>query len=468
MSGSIGYNPITRVNVTQQVGAQPSVLQRTGAFVSQGATTLTVGTYSLLTQPSSLTPILAGSAAITSATWTTNLVTVTTAAPHGITIGDTVEVTLTGFVPAGYNGTVQATATTATAFTYPLTTNPGTTTTVGVYTLEDVAELVQMNTTYWAQGRGNGVYVLELGPGNAADGIVALQAWIVANPGVFYSYLVPRPWGIEPTFFPFASNYTSDTAKTYFHLTTTLAYWQANPTLFAATLKSVIVTIEAPSIPTTEFSAAAGFYVTLNLNPSSSNRVTQAAFSFLVGVTPYPVMGNSSLFVTLAAANINIVGTGAEGGISNTIWLYGTTLDGEDFNKYWFSIDNVQINLDLFTSNAVINGSNNRLAPLDYNQAGINTLQAVAVSTMKTEVGYGLALGSVIATQLSAADLAEALGNNTYSGQILVNAEPFSPYVQENPSDYTDRIYQGLTVVYTIQNGFREIVYNVNVANFVS
>jgi len=476
MSGSIGYVPITVVNVSQQVGPTPNALQRTGAFISQGATTLTAGTTSLLTTSSSLASILAGSLAITSLTWLSSVVTVTTTAPHGFTNGDTLLVTISGATPTGYNGTYTITVTGASTFTYPLASNPGAETVPGVYTVEDVAELSAMNTTFFAQGAATSVYVLELGAGNAADGITALTTWINNNPGVFYSYLLPHSWGVQSTFYSsFAKNFTSTTAKTYFHVTTTLAFWQANLTLFATTLKSVIVTIEAPTVATaaaagtpTEFSAAAGFYVTLNLNPSSTNQVTQAAYSYLYGVTAYPRPGNSSLFATMKAANINIIGTGAEGGISNTIWLYGRTLDGNDFNKYWYSVDNVQINLDLFTSNAVINGSNNPQAPLNYNQAGINTLQSVAAQTMQNEVSYGLALGQVVAVQMTGTAFAAAVAAGTFAGQVVVNAQPFSSYVTQNPTNYPIGVYGGLQVAYTVQLGFNQIIYNVTVSNFVA
>jgi hypothetical protein len=475
MSGSTGYVPITIVNVNRQTGANPSLLQRTGALVSQGATTLTAGTYSLLTQPSSITSLLKGAATNVSLAWASSVVTVTTTAAHGIPVGDTVPVTISGAAPTAYNGTFAATATTTTAFTYPLTTNPGTETVPGSYTLEDVAELQAMVNTFFGMGSAIGVYVLELGPTAGVDGIAALESFITTNPGVIYSYLLPHAFGVTAALYStMALLYNSTTSKTYFHVTTTQAFYTANTTLFKATLKCIIATIEAPAVETaaatgtpTEFSAAAGFWVTLNLNPSPTNQVTQGAYSFLPSASAYPIMGNSSLFATLSAGNMNIVGTGAEGGIADTTWLYGTTLDGNDFNKYWYSVDWVQINLDLNTTNAVINGSNNPLAPLNYNQDGINTLQAVCVATMQSAIADGLALGTILQTQMTGTAFAAAVAAGTFANQVVVNAVPFTSYVQLNQSNYTARIYGGLSVVYTVQNGFRQIIYNVTVSNFV-
>jgi hypothetical protein len=476
MSGSSGYVPITIVNVNQQVAPAPNLLQRRGAIISQGATTLAVGTYLLLTQPATITSHYAGAETITSMVFASNIVTVTVAGGHGIPTGDTVNGTISGVTPAGYNGTFPLTATSTTVFTYPLSgSTPGTVTVQGMMTLEDVAEVQSAVTTFFGQGNSNAVYVLELGAGTEADGVTALQTFITANPGFFYSYLIPHAWGITAGFFTFALAFNSTTAKTYFHVTTTLAYYQANPTVFAETLKCCLVMIEAPTVAAafvagtpTEFSAAARWYVTLNLNPSPTNQVTQLAYSFVFGVTPYPIVGNSSLFATLKAANIGIIGTGAEGGISNTICLYGRTLDGNDFNKYWYSVDNVQINLDLVTSNAIINGSNNPQAPLNYDQLGINTIQAVASNQMQREIGFSLALGTLVQTQMNGTDFAAAVLAGTFAGQVVVNAVPFFTYVQGSPSDYAIGLYQGLSVAYTVQNGFDQIIYNVTVSNFVA
>ena len=476
MSGFQGYTPITIVNVSQQQGPTPLVLQRTGALVSQGATTLTSGTYSLLTAPASITSLLKGAAGLASLTWASSVATATASAAHGITVGDTVPITLSGQTPTGYSGTFLATATTTTAFTYPLATNPGTATVPGSYTLEDVSELQQMVNTYFANGSANAVYVLELGIGNATDGISALQAFITAQPLIMYRYLLPRSWGVLAAFYSsFLPLYNGTTAKVYFHATTTTTFQAANTGLFATTLKDGIITVEAPAVVAaaaagtgTEFSAAGPFYQYLNLNPSPANQVCQAQYGFVYGVTAYPTKGNQTLFATLKAANINYIGTGAEGGIGTAIVFGGCCLDGNDINRYWYAVDNVELNLDQLTSNAVINGSNNPQNPLNYNQQGINTLQGVASAVMQMEVSYSLALGQVVLTQLTGPAFATAISQGAYAGQIVINAIPFLSYVQTNQSDYTVGLYQGLEVAFVVQNGFDKIIYSVTVANFVN
>jgi hypothetical protein len=218
-------------------------------------------------------------------------------------------------------------------------------------------------------------------------------------------------------------------------------------------------------VPSTEFSLASAFRTTLNYAPSSTNKVTSLNFGFVSGVTPFPTAGNAALLATLNAANVNVIGTGSQGGISDAIIIGGNNLDGKPF-KYWYSVDWAQINLPRNLTAALINGANNPLAPLDYNQQGINVLQQTAVNTMGTGIGDGLVLNPIKATTLSAADFQQALDGTTFNGFTVVNADPFGSYVRENPNDYAAGIYNGLSVEYTPLIGFEAITVNVAVSNF--
>lgn len=547
---------IVKVKTSVQAASAPATLQRTVAFVSQGATSLVPGTYKFLATSADLAAIISGSQAVTSITQTGGTATVTTTNPHGLTTGDTLPVTIAGSTITAYNGTFTVTVTGASTFTYPVpsgTTTPATGTIV--YTLEDVAELSAMNTTFFAQGSSSGVYVLELGPGNASDGVTALTAYLAANPnsaytagasGYFYAYLVPRYWADSSAYWTFLGNYESPDARTYFFTTATLA----NYTNFTAQMKDAVVLIETPAtgawpqnaltaisyssgfvtattttahgvavgewfqisgvapsgyngwhqavIGTTgstlvyevpsalgvetalgnllastnvstgvgvnEFSLAAAFYSWAAQNPSSSAKLTPFAFRFLFGVTPWPTAGNSALFTTLKTAKINIVGTGAEGGISTAVLFWGTTMDGADASQ-WYAVDWVAINSDLRTAAAVINGSNNPAAPLIYTQAGVDQLQPTEVGVMKDAIAFGCAVGQLVVLKLDAPTFSANLQAGAYTGQVVVNAEPLSTYSVENPNDYAQGLYSGISVAYTPARGFTQIVYNVDVFN---
>lgn len=538
-------NPVVNVNAQQQVAPQPSALQKSGALVSCGGTITSQGTYSLLTQLADLTPLLVGAAAITSLAWSGGVVTATTTAPHGLVTGT--NVTIAGAAPAGYNGTFPVTVTGASTFTYALAANPGAETAPGTWVPEQVASLTQRATTFFGQGSTQAVWVLELGYGPASTCVSFLSTWITANPGIFYSYLVPRFWDAVSQYLTFLAGFEAVTSKTYFYTTTTLATYKA----YTAQMKCVQALIEAPAygvwpanaltaiswsggvvtastttnhgvlpgqwfqiagctptgyngwfqallgttgttilyalatnpgaesvlgtlvqsqfasagVPATEFSCAAPFWATLNSKPSSTNKVPPLNNRFLSGVTPFPTQGNAALLATLNAANINVVGTGSAGGISEATLIGGNMMDGKPWN-YWYAVDWVQVNAQLNLNAYVINGANSTINPVDYDQDGINGGQQNITSTMSTGISAGLVLNPIKQTQLGAQAYQAALDAGTYRGYTVVNADPFASYTEENPSDYANGVYNGYAITFTPLRGFASITINITASNF--
>lgn len=434
---------IVQVNVSQTQAPTPSTLQRTGAMVSLGATTLAKGTRSLLTRASDLASILSGAITITSMVYdqVNARMTVTTAVPHGFSSG--VVATFLGIVPTAYNGSHIVTVINATTFTIAVL-NVGQVTSPGMVTVQGVGELLAMVNTYFGQGNATAVYVLELGPLNVGDSVAALSSWLTAYPNTVYHFLLPREFGqyVDSSFLALLSRYNNTTAKVYFHITTDINSYPS----FSNLDKCAMVMVEAPGIPATEFSAAAKFYSVLAYNPSATNRVCPLRFTFVYGVTPYPVLGNGPILAALDAANVDYISTGAEGGISDAMLANGQTMDGRDFT-YWYSVDWLQINSDLDIANEVINGSNNPQAPLDYDQPGIDRLQIRAQQTLKRGITYGLV-------------------NTSTNPQVV--ATPFAQYVTTNPGDYKEGVYNGLAVTFVPARGFTQITFNVNVTDFIT
>ena len=458
-------NNIVFVNVSQTTAPTPNTLQQTGAFISTGGTTNTVGSLTLLTQASSLAGMLATGAAITSMAWSTGVVTVTTAAAHGLTVGaNTYQLAIQNAIPTAYNGVYACTITTTTAFTFTLASNPGTETTPGTWAPASVIELGAMNTTFWAQGSNTPVYVLELGDSPTASAPTALGTWITANPRTVYAFLVPRAWDGIAAYLTLAQSYQSTTSMTYFFTTTTNATFSD----YTALDKCIYAVIEPPTtVLSAEFSAADDFWQIISQNPSSTNKVAPLAFRYAYGVTPYPVPGNGALFAAWKAAGVNWKGTGYEGGISTAIIFWGTTMDLRPFN-YWYAVDWLQINIDLNISNAVINGSNNPINPLYLNQPGIDRLQAVGAQTLSSGVTFGMLLGQVVQSELAGPAFGAALDAGNFAGQAVINAVPFVAYYTASPSDYKGGVYNGFSITCTPLRGFESITFNINVTDFVA
>ena len=59
------------------------------------------------------------------------------------------------------------------------------------------------------------------------------------------------------------------------------------------------------------------------------------------------------------------------------------------------------------------------------------------------------------------------VAHGTFNGKADVNAVPFIAYLTANPSDYSIGRYAGLAVVFSQQRGFKSIVINLIVTDFV-
>jgi hypothetical protein len=182
---------IVNLNVIETIAPSPSQLQQSGAIVSCGGTTLTAGMYQYCGSLSAVTALAVTPVAITTLTWSSGIATATVPAMT-LAVGQTFKTTISGAAPAGYDGTYIATVATSTTFTYALTTNPGTETSLGTYTPPYSAFVTLAATTFFAQGSSAGVYVLELGPETTPTaGITALGTWITANSN---KYSTPISW----------------------------------------------------------------------------------------------------------------------------------------------------------------------------------------------------------------------------------------------------------------------------------
>lgn len=275
-------------------------------------------------------------------------------------------------------------------------------------------------------------------------------------PGMTFSIVGCTPAGYNGTFIALPGTTGS----------TIVAAIASNPGMISVEGSLAASLYASAGVPATEYSIASVFYTTLNYAPSSTNKVTPLEYAELFGVTPFPLRGNGPVVTAFSAANWGYVGTGSQGGVTFNILYGGNNLDGNPFN-FWYSIDWAAINLNLNLANAVINGSNNTVNPLYYNQDGINRLAAVAAATMAAGISYGLILGTANQVGLPQAAFLAALEAGTYDGQAVVNAQPFISYLTLNPSNYKTGLYGGLSVVMTPLRGFDKIIVNLNVNQFV-
>lgn len=441
---------IVTVNVSQDVAPTPNTLQQTGAVASVGGTTLAPNVAATLTQTSDLTPILASALVLTSITWASSVLTITTSAPHGLTVGQSAIGFLKGQVPALTLETTYLafTATSTTVLTAPYPSTPGSITTPGTLIWESVFFLQDFVNTFFAQGQDATLDVLELGLQGIPTAITTLGTYISNNPFHYYCIGTPDFFDGATGMTAFLAQYQSTTSMIYFFQATQSSTY----TDYSNLDKDLVTFVTSPSAPVdvnsgvgfSERPAAAMMYKVLSYSPSSINLVTPMAFSEVYGVTAYPSKGNNAQLLAYKTAAVNVIQSAQVGGIAANIITYGTTMDGRDFT-YWYSVDWMQINVALDLTNAIINGSNNPTNPLYFNQAGIDTLQSVSQDTANTGISYGLAVSPITVTAVS-----------------------FATYTTQNPSDYKIGRYAGLAMSYTPARGFESIIFNITVTDFVT
>jgi hypothetical protein len=387
---------IVTVTVSQQVASAPSQLQRTGALISVGGTTNAVGSTYFLASVSDL-------------------------------------------------ATIKNVANTAA-----------------------LAELTAMVTTFFSQNQsvsafaggtasssgGQGVYVFEAGLeglGGVAAQVAEVAAFIL-NPTVplnhgtvatpMYSWLCPYSWDQSSDLQALCVDYNGTTALSYFFISTTLPDGVGTGYEFYATSgqaqKSQFIFLPNPDAPSTEFTTAAPFYVSLAYNPSPVNLVSPFEWHYLYGVTNYALTNSQ---IAALPNYVSYCGTGASGGIANTLLVGGNMGDGNPFN-YWYAIDWLVINVSLSLSAAVINGSNTPTNPLYYNQNGINVLEKTAQTTVNSGISFGMILSPA-----------------------TVTAVPFTEYVTQNPGDYATGTYSGLACTFTPARGFAAITIALTATN---
>ena len=473
-------NAIVTVQVKTIIAPSPNNYQQTGCFVSFGGTNLNPLEVQELTARGDLDLVAFAGVKIESLTWAAGGVTcvVDGILPPNFQVG---YVNIGGCSPAVYNVRhANASVVDASTFTYTspdLATDPGPASELGSVAKESSVELGQMATTFFDQGNAISVYVLELGDESDFQKRAALlEEWLTLNPRSFYGYLLPRAHGTSGEKIAYFRNlfkqYQSPEAMTYFWLTVD----KEERNELDKTYKCVIQGVEAPEVledlnlgdPFGEFTLAAMFYNAMIFIPSNARRVAPMAFKFAYGCTHYPTQNNGPMLKSFKDTCTNYISTGFEGGIDFNMIYTGVTRDGMDYFNWWWTIDWVQIQINIDLSNCIINGANNALAPLYYDQGGIDTLHACLTGTMVNARAFGMVVGPIVMSGSTGDQLETDIANGVYEGACNTNAVPFVPYAESNPGHYKIGEYDGLSTLFIPKRGFIHVLVTVAASELVT
>lgn len=445
MATTITPNIVT-VNTTVLYAPQPSTLQRSGAIISLGGTTLATNDYQYCGSPAALAAITGTAGNATELTRINNtffgqgnsvglyvleLGTETTAGEDipllqtWITENNSPQPFYGFLTPAAWDG-VEGVSYISIGFG-----GSGYTTAPSVTIAAPTSGTTATATAVIQNGSVTQIIINNPGSGYTAAPTVTIAAPTSGQTATATATLGSALAGI-------ANNYASPSSKVYFAVTTTAS----NLSQYAG-IKSILALVPSPTAASTEFQAAAMFYQMLNINPSASTPGAGITFKWLYGVTPWANNSTNNASVNaILTANGNLVWTGAEGGIITASLFRGKTMDGQQF-AFWYSVNWFQIQAKQAQAAAILNGANSN-PPLEYNQPGINTLLAVAEQVAANSITFGLNL------------------------QVSVSAIPFYTYVQQNPGDYDIGNYDGFSASITPQLGFETITFNLEALQFVT
>lgn len=464
---------IVTVSVSQELSATPNNLQQRGAIPSFGSLMLPKSSATLMQSRAEIVEYLRNDIASLQATYTpaetvtkakskaseteeqlnaldgesraadetTYVLSVAGGRTFNQAVGENVNITISGCLPAEWNETVTATVSAPGELTWSVggEQRTGSPTVLGYFTIAGVDVIEAALTTFYAQRDGVAVYLLELGQQNSVSGQVqALSEWI-NDPvgGPMYAYCVPPAWDGDAGFIQMASENANEEAMVYFFIVTAKPQNNSYESPYNG-IKSIVCVTDETS-PATN-SSAAFMALVVGTRPSAVAKVAPFAFRYVTGLTASEQ--RQSVTTVLTAQNVNFIQSAAEGGISNICIYLGVASDGHDF-LYWYSADWMQINIKLALANTVINGSNTPSNPLYFDQDGIDRLQNAAQLVVNRGITYGLVQGAE-----------------------PVTAVPFRDYATLYQSDYKIGLYNGLKFIYTPSRGFVRIEFQMTVRDF--
>lgn len=319
------------------------------------------------------------------------------------------------------------------------------------------SEFVRSLVSYFNYSNNRPVNVLETSdPADTkspeAAQVKALTDYISAGITKCYIYLVPNSWYIASS--PFAAAltaYTKETSQQYFMITTSKDTDPSTDSVFTQfqNLKPLFCVFDNTE---TEFAktyamggAILGLIASSKFDVSLTNKASPLNYKTLTAYKFNPIA--NTLLQHLIQASVNF--------IFDEIGLptvgNGRYTNGDTF-EYWYQWDLTQIAVDTKLTTMLISGANNPAYTIRYNQQGIDVLAA--------------SIKSVLAQQQSLGILTDfAKGVDPVTGELVgegdIVATSFNEYITNNPEDYKNEVYNGISFYVMIGRYIRQVVINV-------
>lgn len=264
-----------------------------------------------------------------------------------------------------------------------------------------------------------------------------------------YWYVLPDNLvGAENIHTSLFNNFTGTTAGTYFivDLETTIDP-TINPVMAKIKENKSVIACYDHGDGRSVAGALAGLFASYRFDISDTNPASPFNYKELAAFQ-YNLL-EKSMYNSVINNSLNCVGTIA----NTTVLLNGRCMDTRAID-YWYQWDYLDYELQQALQNLIISGVNNPLQVIKYNQNGIDTIKATVQGVLDSAK-----YRNVIT------EYAESY--NTATGEMVntgkVSAIGFQTYIKNNPEDYQNEIYQGISFYVMIGRYIRQVVMNVTI-----
>ena len=305
---------------------------------------------------------------------------------------------------------------------------------------------------YFNYSGNRSVNVLELGQVSETTTLQeqATQLDTIIKSGLHrsYMYLIPSSFYVENS--PVVSimqEYTKETSAQYFMISTTSDVTTDNVATQFKNLKSCFLVYDNSDTSQNINLAGSilGIMASNKFDISGNNKASPLNFKILQGFKFNPINRVLLNSLTQYPANFifNEVGYAT---IGNGRYTNGVAWD------YWYQWDLTQLALQQKITQLLINGVNNPVNVIRFDQQGIDIINASVKSTLSEYIQLGC-----INTYAMALNPA----NNTLIGLNNINTIDFNTYISQYPEKYQNEIYDGISFYVLINRYIRQCILNI-------
>ncbi|HDZ5024776.1 TPA: hypothetical protein RTG57_001726 [Campylobacter jejuni] len=139
------------------------------------------------------------------------------------------------------------------------------------------------------------------------------------------------------------------------------------------------------------------------------------------------------------------------GSISKNVVLLNGRFQDTYAIDYWYQWDLVAFYLERDLKALILNGVNNPVNIVKYDQTGIDILESRVKATLNNMINYGCLTEFGASIDSASGEL---------KGRSSITTIPFNSYIKANPDDYKNEIYNGISFYLRIGKYIRQVVLN--------